>query len=154
MKKIVSFVRINNNNNIYSELQKDGITKYVNDHNIVLTEEIEIEVNVPSEEENIANLLKNCNESCTVIIYDLNVFGRTTEGKQICVIDDSFKPYFYVIPKNDEVKAKLEKIVVEGEKHTAKVKDVEIVTKNFQGKERKVLKVYTTHPKDNSMDLH
>ena len=79
MKKIVSFARINKNNSVYGDVQKDGITKYVEKHNISLSEEIEIEVNVPSEEENITNLLKNCNESCTVIIYDLNVFGRTTE---------------------------------------------------------------------------
>jgi len=80
MEKIVSFVRVNNNNLGYGDAQKEGITSYVKQHNIVLTEEIEIEVNVPSEEENIVNLLKNCNESCTVIIYDLNVFGRTTEN--------------------------------------------------------------------------
>lgn len=79
MKKIVTFVRINNNNLEYGKLQKNGITGYVKEHNVVLTEEIEIEVNVPSEEENIVNLLRNCNESCTVIVYDLNVFGRTTE---------------------------------------------------------------------------
>jgi len=79
MKKIVSFVRINNNNPSYIELQTNGINNYVSEHNIVLTEEITIEVNVPSEEGNITNLLKNCNESCTVIVYDLNVFGRTTE---------------------------------------------------------------------------
>ena len=79
MKKIVSFVRINKNNPVYTDLQKVGVTSYVSEHNIDLTEEIEIEVNVPSEEANITNLLKNCNESCTVIIYDLNVFGRTTE---------------------------------------------------------------------------
>ena len=79
MNKIVSFVRINKNNPVYTDLQKVGVSNYVKEHNIVLTEEIEIEVNVPSEEENITNLLKNCNESCTVIIHDLNVFGRTTE---------------------------------------------------------------------------
>ncbi len=49
MKKIVSFVRINNNNPGYVEFQKTGISNYVKEHNIVLTEEIEIEVNVPSE---------------------------------------------------------------------------------------------------------
>ena len=27
------------------------------------------------------------------------LFGRTIDGKQICVTDDSFLPYFYVIPK-------------------------------------------------------
>ncbi|OUR71488.1 resolvase [Arcobacter sp. 31_11_sub10_T18] len=79
MKKTVSFIRINRNNQPYVDLQVAGITNYVKQHNIVLSEEIEIEVNVPSEENNITDLLKNCNESCTVIIYDLNVFGRTTE---------------------------------------------------------------------------
>jgi len=79
MKKTVSFIRINRNNQAYVDLQVTGITNYVKQHNIVLSEEIEIEVNVPSEENNITDLLKNCNESCTVIIYDLNVFGRTTE---------------------------------------------------------------------------
>ena len=29
----------------------------------------------------------------------VQMFGRTPDGKQICAIDDSFKPYFYVIPK-------------------------------------------------------
>ena len=79
MKKIVSFIRVNKNNSPYVESQVTGINNYVKQHNIVLSEEIEIEVNVPSEEGNITNLLKNCNESCTVIVYDLNVFGRTTE---------------------------------------------------------------------------
>ena len=27
------------------------------------------------------------------------LFGRTTDNKQICVIDPNFEPYFYVIPK-------------------------------------------------------
>jgi DNA invertase Pin-like site-specific DNA recombinase len=44
-----------------------------------LDEQIEIEVNFPKEEENIINLLKSCTQSCTVIVSDLNVFGRTTE---------------------------------------------------------------------------
>jgi len=79
MKKTVSFIRINKNNSPYVDLQVAGINNYVEQHNIVLSEEITIEVNVPSEEGNITNLLKNCNESCTVIVYDLNVFGRTTE---------------------------------------------------------------------------
>ncbi len=79
MKKTVSFVRINMYNAKYVEAQKLSIEKYVKKNNIDLDEQIEIEVNFPKEEENIINLLKSCNHSCTVIVSDLNVFGRTTE---------------------------------------------------------------------------
>lgn len=79
MKKTVSFVRVNMYNAKYVEAQKLSISNYVKKHNIELTDQIEIEVNLPKEEENIINLLKSCNHSCTVIVSDLNVFGRTTE---------------------------------------------------------------------------
>lgn len=79
MKKVVSFVRINQYNKEYVENQKTLIKNYVEKHNIELNENIEIEVNLPIQEQNIINLLKNCQESCTVIVADLNVFGRTTE---------------------------------------------------------------------------
>ncbi len=79
MTKIVSFVRVNRYNDKYVEAQKNSIEKYVKKSNIELDEQIEIEVNFPKEEENIINLLKSCNQSCTVIVSDLNVFGRTTE---------------------------------------------------------------------------
>ncbi|WP_419769620.1 MAG: recombinase family protein [Candidatus Marinarcus sp.] len=79
MAKIVSFVRINNYNLEYVSSQKEAINNYVKKHNIDLSDTIEIEVNIPKQEENILNLLKNCHESCTVIVSDLNVFGRTTE---------------------------------------------------------------------------
>lgn len=79
MKKTVSFVRVNMYNAKYVEAQKLSISNYVKKHNVELTDQIEIEVNFPKEEENIINLLKSCNHSCTVIVSDLNVFGRTTE---------------------------------------------------------------------------
>lgn len=79
MKKTVSFVRVNMYNAKYVDAQKLSIASYVKKHNIELDDQIEIEVNFPKEEENIINLLKSCNHSCTVIVSDLNVFGRTTE---------------------------------------------------------------------------
>jgi DNA invertase Pin-like site-specific DNA recombinase len=79
MAKTVSFVRVNTYNAKYVEAQKLSIEKYVKKSNIELDEQIEIEVNFPKEEENIINLLKSCTQSCTVIVSDLNVFGRTTE---------------------------------------------------------------------------
>lgn len=79
MKKIVSFVRVNQYNEEYVQNQKALINSYVEKHKVEINENIEIAVNLPSEEENIINLLKNCEESCMVIVADLNVFGRTTE---------------------------------------------------------------------------
>lgn len=79
MVKTVSFVRVNKYNAKYVESQKNAIEKYLKKSNIELDEQIEIEVNFPKEEENIINLLKSCTQSCTVIVSDLNVFGRTTE---------------------------------------------------------------------------
>lgn len=79
MKKTVSFVRVNMYNAKYVDAQKLSIDRYVKKNNIEIDEQIEIEVNFPKEEENIINLLKSCNHSCTVIVSDLNVFGRTTE---------------------------------------------------------------------------
>ncbi|MDD2640791.1 MAG: recombinase family protein [Sulfurimonadaceae bacterium] len=79
MAKTVSFVRVNKYNAKYVESQKNAIEKYLKKSNIELDEQIEIEVNFPKEEENIINLLKSCTQSCTVIVSDLNVFGRTTE---------------------------------------------------------------------------
>jgi len=29
----------------------------------------------------------------------IHLFGKTSDNKQICVLYDSFEPYFYVIPK-------------------------------------------------------
>ena len=31
------------------------------------------------------------------------LFGRTLDKKQVCVIDDSFKPYLWVVPEDDEM---------------------------------------------------
>ncbi|GAG06897.1 unnamed protein product, partial [marine sediment metagenome] len=52
----------------------------------------------------------------------IHLFGRTTDNKQVLILDDSFEPYFYVIPKKGiDLREKLEKITVEREDKTAKV---------------------------------
>merc|ERR1711916_142357 len=43
-------------------------------------ETVDVEINLPSEEEKISILLQDCKKECTLIVYDLNVFGRTTEA--------------------------------------------------------------------------
>lgn len=77
MKKIVSFIRVNNNNDEYTENQAIEIAKYIRSNNLTLHKNIEIEVNVPDDESNIKSLLSDCSKGCTILVYDLNVFGRT-----------------------------------------------------------------------------
>jgi DNA invertase Pin-like site-specific DNA recombinase len=78
MQKVVSFIRVNNNNEEYTNTQALGIAKYIKDNNLVLEKNIEVEVSVPEEESNIVEILKTCKDGCTVVVYDINVFGRTT----------------------------------------------------------------------------
>ena len=79
MSKIFTFLRINKNNKEYTKIQEDGIVEYVKEHNMEIYYNIEVEINTPSEEKNILELVKSCKMNSTLIVYDLNVFGRTTE---------------------------------------------------------------------------
>ena len=77
MNKLISFIRINKNNEEYTQKQAIGIAKYVKEKNLTLHNNVEIEVNVPEDEHNIQSLLTDCKKGCTILVYDLNVFGRT-----------------------------------------------------------------------------
>jgi DNA invertase Pin-like site-specific DNA recombinase len=77
MNKIISFIRINKNNEEYTQNQAIGIAKYLHKNNLQLHNNIEIELTTPEDEEKISTLLLDCKSDCTILIYDLNVFGRT-----------------------------------------------------------------------------
>ncbi|MGB5918612.1 MULTISPECIES: recombinase family protein [unclassified Arcobacter] len=79
MSKNFTYLRINKNNKNYTEEQENGIINYVKKHNMEIFHNIEVEINTPSEEKNILELLKSCKMNSTLIVYDLNVFGRTIE---------------------------------------------------------------------------
>lgn len=79
MSKNFTYLRINKNNKNYTEKQENGIINYVKKHNMEIFHNIEVEINTPSEEKNILELLKSCKMNSTLIVYDLNVFGRTIE---------------------------------------------------------------------------
>ncbi|RXK14117.1 resolvase [Halarcobacter mediterraneus] len=79
MSNILSFVRVNNNNEIYTKKQIEGLENYIEKNNISISQNIEIEIDTPEEEKNILEFLKRCQPSSTIIVYDLNVFGRTIE---------------------------------------------------------------------------
>lgn len=79
MSKVFSFIRVNKNNDGYTQEQKRVIDEYVQKHNIKIFQNIEIEINKPVDEKNILQLLENCQKKSTIVISDLNVFGRTIE---------------------------------------------------------------------------
>jgi DNA invertase Pin-like site-specific DNA recombinase len=79
MTNIFSYVRVNKNNESYTQKQKASISKYIDQHNISIYKEFEIEISSSSEEKNILELLKNCEKNSTLLVSDLNVFGRSIE---------------------------------------------------------------------------
>ena len=78
MDKVVSFIRVNKNNDEYTDQQALGIAGYIKENNLILDKNIEVEVNVPEDEDNISKILQTCKAGCKVVVYDINVFGRTT----------------------------------------------------------------------------
>ena len=85
-------------------------------------------------------------ENNKAVVY---LFGRTTDNKQVCVMDKNFEPYFYVIPhKGKDVEEKLNKIKVERNKELSEVVRTEKVKKRFLGKEVNAIKVYVKLPRD------
>mgnify|MGYP001580647400 CR=1 FL=1 len=79
----------------------------------------------------------------------IHLFGRTEDGKQICILDENFQPYFYVIPKqNANAREKIEKLTVERDNEIYSVTKAEIVEKTYFGKEIEAIKVFTKLPRD------
>ncbi len=77
----------------------------------------------------------------------INLYGRASDGRQLSILDSSFEPYFYVIPKDGaNISDKLEKIRVESENEVSFVTKAETVMKKFLGKEVFAIKVYTNLP--------
>jgi len=77
VEKSISFIRINKNDEQYTQDQAQTIAKYVQKNNIKLDSNVELEVSIPKEEINILNLVTDCKKGCTIIVADINVFGRT-----------------------------------------------------------------------------
>ena len=79
MSGIFIYIRNNENNQKYTQDQKDLIGKYLEKNNITDFRNIEINISASNEEKNILELLKNCEMNSTIIVSNLNVFGRTIE---------------------------------------------------------------------------
>ena len=79
----------------------------------------------------------------------IHLYGRTENGPQICVLDDSFEPYFYVVAKEGaEIREKLEKLSVTQNNEISYVTKTELVSKEHLGKKVNAIKVCTKLPRD------
>jgi DNA polymerase elongation subunit (family B) len=81
----------------------------------------------------------------------VNLFGRTADGKQICVQDDTFESYFIAVPKKqdfDKAREKIGKISIKKEGQTISVKKIETKDMKLLGKAVKAIKVFTRLPRD------
>ncbi len=75
----------------------------------------------------------------------IHIYGRAADGSQVCVIDDSFEPYFWVLNSTKEAVEAIS--VIRGNSET-RVKRVEAHEKQFLGKPVSALKVFAYFPGD------
>ena len=84
----------------------------------------------------------------------IRLWGRTKDGKIVCLLDNCDKYYYHLIKQNlsqSEIKKLIEKIEAISFVHArrlVKPKKVELVEKNFLGKKVKALKIYAYNHKD------
>ncbi|MBI2134400.1 ribonuclease H-like domain-containing protein [Candidatus Woesearchaeota archaeon] len=77
----------------------------------------------------------------------IHLFGRTQDNRQICVLYDSFEPYFYVIPKqNADIANEMKnlRLIANGEKIA--ITRTEPVKKRYLGEEVNAVKVFAKLP--------
>ncbi|MDK2063831.1 recombinase family protein [Aliarcobacter butzleri] len=79
MSKIFTYIRNNQNNDKYTQEQKEAIQGYIVKQKLQVYKNIEINISTPAEEKNILQLLENCEKNSTIVVANLNVFGRTIE---------------------------------------------------------------------------
>ncbi len=84
----------------------------------------------------------------------IKIIGRTSNNKQICVIDD-YQPNFWLILKDnvkqkeiDKLISKIKKIEIDKNIRKSKVTDIQIHNKKFLEKPVKAIQIFTTNHKD------
>ncbi len=82
----------------------------------------------------------------------IHLFGITAENKQICVLYDSFEPYFYVIQKKGfDIADELKNFKITRNNQTFSITKTETVKKKYLGKDVNAIKVFTKLPRDVSI---
>ena len=77
----------------------------------------------------------------------IRIFGKTEQGKTIVAYDDSFIPYFYILPKREKTEDVI-KIIKDNEK-IRKIREVKrFLSIGYHKKKETLLQVFTKIPKD------
>ncbi len=78
----------------------------------------------------------------------VHIFAKTVEGTHVCILDETFAPYFYVIPKKGyDIASKLKDLKIPLDNLTILVSKVEPCQKLFQGTIVDALRVFLNIPK-------
>ena len=81
----------------------------------------------------------------------IRLFGRSTDGKRVCVIDSNFEPYFYAVPESKtkvaSIRKEMEKIRVKHDESLFYVSSTEVSERKYLGKDISAIKVVVNHPK-------
>lgn len=77
----------------------------------------------------------------------IHLYGRTMDGKQVCVLDESFEPYFWVI-NEDGAQEQIKSLRIMHNEREVSVARTEFHQKNFLGKRVDAIKVYAKLPSD------
>lgn len=80
MSKHIAFLRVNKNNPEYTVEQSRGILAYIKDKKINLDDSVNIEINIPNQEDKINQLPQMIKNGSVMYVYDLHILGRTTEA--------------------------------------------------------------------------
>ncbi|NQV09477.1 hypothetical protein HQ529_06525 [Candidatus Woesearchaeota archaeon] len=83
------------------------------------------------------------------------MYGRTSDNRQICVVDKNTTPYFFVIISKsanlEEVVKKLQNIRLESDGFTYHITGAEVVQRKYYGKDVNAVKLYVNIPKGVSL---
>jgi len=77
----------------------------------------------------------------------IRLWCKDEKGGNVVVLDENFKPYFYVLPENGKEQDVKRKIVEFAPKDVV-VKDVEIIERILSGKKKNFLKVFSDLPQN------
>ncbi|MBS1266963.1 MAG: DNA polymerase [Candidatus Woesearchaeota archaeon] len=77
------------------------------------------------------------------------LYGKTTDGKRICVQDKNFEPYLMVVVKDPESAQKnIKNSNIMDDERKIPITKIEIVKRKYLNQDLRLLKVHTKNPKD------
>ncbi|MFO8016986.1 MAG: DNA-directed DNA polymerase [Candidatus Woesearchaeota archaeon] len=78
------------------------------------------------------------------------IFGRDTDGRTVCLTDDTFKPYFWVMLKDDadadSFRKETEMMREESKTGPLRVEATETAKRNYLGEEKELVRVFVNQP--------